>query len=55
VFNILGEHVATLADGIYAHGVYSVRFTADDMPSGVYLTVLRSGGSVLVQKMMLMR
>jgi hypothetical protein len=55
VFNILGEHVATLADGIYAHGVYSVRFSADDMPSGVYLTVLRSGGSVLVQKMMLMR
>jgi hypothetical protein len=55
VFNILGEQMATLADGIYARGVYSVRFTADDMPSGVYITVLRSGGSMLVQKMMLMR
>ena len=55
VFNILGQQVATLADGIYARGVYSVQFTADDMPSGVYITVLRSAGSTLVQKMMLMR
>lgn len=55
VFNILGEQVATLADGIYARGTYSVRFSADDMPSGVYITVLRSAGSTLVQKMMLMK
>lgn len=55
VFNILGQHVATLAEGIYARGAYSVRFTADDMPSGVYITVLHSAGSTLAQKMMLMK
>ena len=37
VYNILGERIATLRDGVEFAGWHSVRYDADQLPSGVYL------------------
>ena len=37
VYNILGERIATLRDGVEFGGWHSVRYDADQLPSGVYL------------------
>ena len=42
VYNVLGQHVTTLADGHYGQGTYVVRFDAAGLPSGVYFYRLES-------------
>jgi hypothetical protein len=40
VFNLLGQEIKVLAEGYYTSGLYSVRFTAQNIPSGVYFYAL---------------
>ena len=37
VFNLLGQRVATLVDGVRPAGRHNVEFTADHLPGGVYI------------------
>jgi hypothetical protein len=37
VYDMLGRHVATLANGIHAAGRHQVTFDATDRPSGLYI------------------
>ncbi|MBI2418411.1 MAG: T9SS type A sorting domain-containing protein [Ignavibacteriales bacterium] len=56
VYDMLGNEVATLFNSEAKQGtVYSVTFDASKLASGIYLSVLQSGGTVAVQKMMLMK
>ena len=56
VFTVLGQHVATLFDGIANPGrQYAVTFRADKLPSGVYVYRLRAGGHVEVKKLMVLK
>lgn len=54
VFNTLGMEIATLFEGRAETGVYYERmFDAPQLPSGVYFSILESGGARRVQKMIL--
>lgn len=55
LFNLLGEHIADLANGTFDAGYHSVTFTADRLSSGTYFYRLRSNTSVLTKRMLLMR
>lgn len=55
VYDLLGQQVAVLADGVFARGTYNVRVNGDHWSSGVYFCVLRTATTTAVNKMVLMR
>jgi hypothetical protein len=55
VFNLLGEEVATLVDGIYDAGERAVEFDAANLASGVYVYRLQAGTFTQTRKMVVMR
>jgi len=55
VYNMLGEHIKTLAEGIYQAGNYKISFDAGDLSSGAYIYRIESTGFVQVKKMILLR
>jgi Secretion system C-terminal sorting domain len=54
VYNILGEVVATLVDGVEDSGIKKVVFNGINLASGVYIYVLRAGGLFFDKKKMLL-
>jgi hypothetical protein len=55
VFNLLGQQVAELANGVHAAGFHTVRFDASGLTSGMYLYKLTAGEMTLFRKMMLVK
>lgn len=55
IWNIVGQKVATLADGVKEAGEHKVTWNASDMPSGIYIAQLEVGGKVLIRKMTLIK
>jgi hypothetical protein len=55
VYDILGQHVATLASGILAAGHHSVYFDGSDLPAGAYFCRLIAAGITQTQKMVLLK
>ena len=60
VFDLLGRHVALLADGPLAPGRHSVVWNGRDaggreLPTGVYFYRLTGGGKTLSRRMMIAR
>ena len=54
VFNLLGESVETLINGKRSAGKYEVKWSMEDLPSGVYFYQLRAGAFSQVKKMTLL-
>jgi parallel beta-helix repeat protein len=52
VFNLFGQKVLTLADGVHAAGSYSIRFPGEgtSLAAGIYLVKMTAGGSVRIKK-----
>lgn len=55
VYNLLGEEVATLVDAPVEAGESSVEFTANRLPSGMYLYRLEAGSATQTRRMMLVK
>jgi hypothetical protein len=55
VYNVLGQEVAALVNEIQAPGMYSVRFNASSLSSGVYFFRVQSGSFSAVKRMTLMK
>ena len=55
VFDATGRSVGVLTDGMRPAGTHSVRFDADNLPSGLYVYRLRANGETLTRKMTLLR
>lgn len=55
VFNVLGEKIETLVDGIKPAGNYSATFYARGISSGVYFYKLEAGKEVAVKRLMLIK
>jgi len=56
VYDLLGRSVATLFDEVaHAGRVYTMKFDASDVASGVYLYALTSGGRRDVKRLMVVK
>ena len=55
VYNILGNEVATLVDGVKDAGYYTIDFDAHDFASGIYLYKMETDKFISYKKMILMR
>ena len=56
VYNVLGQEVATLFEGNADEGkIYTARFNASNLPSGVYFYTLRSAGKAETKRMLLLK
>ncbi len=53
VYNVLGQLVSTLADGIYSQGYHYVNFDARHLASGLYFYTLSTSGTSVTKKMLL--
>ncbi len=55
VFNMLGQEVATLVNGMKNSGVHTVNFDANGLASGIYLYKIEAGSFVRFKKMLLIK
>jgi hypothetical protein len=55
VFNVRGQLVRTLVDGVQAAGRHETTFDGTGLPSGSYVYRLNAGGEVLTRQMMLVK
>ncbi|MBU0475792.1 MAG: T9SS type A sorting domain-containing protein [Bacteroidetes bacterium] len=55
VFNILGQKVATLVNGVKASGNYEVNFDAAKLSTGIYIYRLEAGNNIITKKMTLLK
>ncbi len=55
VYNILGNEIATIVDGLQSAGRHSVQFSGASFPSGVYLYRLETAGFIATRKLMLLK
>jgi len=54
VYNLLGQEVATLVNGIEEPGYKSVEFNAGKLASGVYLYRITAGDFIQTRKLLLL-
>ncbi len=55
VYDLLGNEVATLVDGIVEAGIHEVSFNASKLTSSVYFYTIKAGTFVQTKKMILMK
>ena len=55
VYNLMGQQVATLADGYMTANVYDFSWNASSVPSGMYFIRAAAGSDVAIQKVMLLK
>ena len=55
VYNLMGQTVATIADGYMTADVYNFSWKASNVPSGMYFIRAEAGYDVAIQKVMLLK
>jgi hypothetical protein len=55
VFNLLGQEVATLVNGVQEAGYKSIEFNSSNLPSGIYFYKIQAGSFSDLKKMVIMK
>jgi pectate lyase len=55
IFNMQGQHIATLERGMRKAGLHRVQFKAGNLPNGLYMLQLHAGGQFVNRKIALIR
>jgi hypothetical protein len=55
VYNLLGQAVMTLVDGVETAGDHSVMFNAENLPSGTYFYTMKSGDFTATKSLVLVK
>ena len=55
VYDILGNEVQVLQNGIQSEGNYELEFNGSSLPSGVYYLRMKAGGFIVTRKMLLIK
>ena len=55
IWNIVGQRVVTLVDGMKEAGEHTATWNASEMPRGIYIAQLEVGGEVFIRKMTLIK
>ena len=55
VFDVSGREIARLAEGFYPQGSHQAEFDASALSSGIYFARMNTGGSAIVQKLLLVK
>jgi hypothetical protein len=55
IFNVMGQEVARPVNGNFPAGHHKIMYTADGLPSGMYLVKMTAGGFSGLQKMVLLK
>jgi hypothetical protein len=55
VVDLLGRHIATLAEGLHAAGTYTTDWSADGLATGMYFLRLEAGSGRTVRKILLIK
>ena len=55
VYNVLGQEVAVLFDGVAEPGKHELRFDGSGLSSGVYFYKMQANGSAMIRKMLLVK
>jgi len=55
IYNILGQKVVTLANGMRKAGSYSLTFDASDLASGWYIYRLQTDSKIMNRKILLIK
>jgi hypothetical protein len=55
IYNIQGQIVKSLVNQVYLPGTYKIRFSAEDLRSGVYFYKMQSNGYVSTKKMIIQK
>ena len=55
VYDITGRKIKVLVDTVQNAGAHEVRWSAENLSSGVYLLALRAGADALYRKMLLVK
>jgi hypothetical protein len=55
IFNVAGQEVARPVEALYPAGRHSFSYTADNLPSGMYLVRMQAGSFSAMGKMLLLK
>lgn len=55
VYDLLGREVATLVNQVQPQGIYTIEFNGSNLPSGIYIYRLKSGGFSSSKKFLLLK
>lgn len=55
VYNLLGEQISVLADGLKQRGNYSVKFDGSNLASGIYFYKFESSSYNMTKRMVLLK
>jgi len=55
VFNILGEEISTVVNGVESAGSHEIQFDAANLPSGIYFYRIQNGSFTQTKKMLLLK